>query len=734
MHAHKISRCCRSNYWMVWVVLLYAAGGMGLPNAAEAKLYAVLIGINQYKDPRIQNLSFAQRDASVFMEHLISSGRLPRDQIRLITGRQATKARILHALQKWLRQRVKPNDTALIFYSGHGFSHKGVSYWVPSDSFKNDISTGIPHYQVNRALRDLKAQTTLLFLDACHSGFTQRPKRPKTTKSSGKKKPKARKPKRRKKDKEKRKDEPFRASSYEHRRGFVVLASSRYNETSCESHSLRHGVFSYTLLRALHGNADVDRNGVVTLWEVWRYLQRGVPLLARTTSCSQHPVLLGTLQNQVVLSVPGRKHAVGLSSVDVTGRAMHIDKQQSVYIAGNFSRHLVFGDLHLHGKGPNSVFVVKYNRKAETQWALATKGRGFEQVTDMAVDQNGRIWLTGTFSGNVVFGKTQIQGRGIFLTQISPAGRWEWTRMLQVKGLLSSARLAVDRRGNCTLISTFSKTVAFGKRAFTTRYPSNVFVASFNYKGGLRWLQTMQGLHGQAYGSDLTLTKQGHVIASGSLYTKLQMGRKTLQQRAIWVAKLNHLGHVQWLTLATEGWSSAQPFVSSVRLVTDKQDSIYLTGTYLSPLRLGRQLLPLRGTNARFVAKLNTRGQWMWSRSFGGGQSWTGEAHLTLGAKGQIFVGGKFNGTLQCGSFLLHSQHQQGNAFLAQLTPMGSWSWASSVDALPFNMEGLSIDKYGAIHILAVHEAQRYQRPPHSLFHILSVRNKTFLWIVPSPS
>ncbi|TNE50943.1 MAG: hypothetical protein EP343_06385 [Deltaproteobacteria bacterium] len=731
MHAHYDVPCRLSSCWkhpVVWGVLLYLVGSGYSPKVAEGKLYAVLIGINQYKNPNIRKLSYAQRDASVLMEYLISSGRVPRNQIRLITGRQATRTRILYALQVWLRQRAKAGDTALIYYSGHGYSHNGISYWVPYDSRYTLRHFDIPHFEINLSLRQLKAQTTLLFLDACHSSFAQRPTQPITRSRP--------KPRRRKKTKESSQlpHQPFRASAYEHRQGFVVLASSRFNEASCESPTLQHGVFTYALMQALHGSADVDRNGVVTLWEVWRYLQRSVPPLARLTSCIQHPVLLGTLQNQVVLSVPGRRHAIGLSSADVMGRALHIDRKRSVYTAGNFSRYVMFGEMHLQGKGPNSIFVVKHDASARPLWALATQGQGFEQVTDMAVTPDGRVWLTGTFTGTVVFGKIKLKGRGIFLAQISASGQWRWARMLKVKGLLSSARIAVNKKGHCTLISTFSKTIAWDTRSLQTQSPSNAFVASFSSTGALRWLHAMKGLRGNAYGSDVAYSSSGHAVLTGTLFNVVRLGQKSLRQRTIWVANLSSSGQVHWLALATEAWSSAQPFVSSVRLAIDTSRSIYLTGTYLRPLRVGTKLLPLSGTNARFIAKLSAQGQWIWGRSFGGGSSWAGEASLALGPKGNIFIGGRFSGTLQCGSFLLHSQHQQGDGFLARLSPKGNWLWASSIAALPFSLGDLAIDREGAIHILAVHEAQRYQRPPHSLFHILSVRYKTFLWIVPSPS
>ena len=52
---------------------------------------------------------------------------------------------------------------------------------------------------------------------------------------------------------------------------------------SLESDTLRHGLFTYYLLRGLRGEADLNRNGEVTIGEVTDYVNRKVPAAARNT-------------------------------------------------------------------------------------------------------------------------------------------------------------------------------------------------------------------------------------------------------------------------------------------------------------------------------------------------------------------------------------------------------------------------------------------------------------------
>jgi hypothetical protein len=62
---------------------------------------------------------------------------------------------------------------------------------------------------------------------------------------------------------------------------------------SLESDTLHHGLFTYYLLRGLRGEADMNRNGEVTIGEVTAYVARKVPAAARSSfKQDQQPQIL----------------------------------------------------------------------------------------------------------------------------------------------------------------------------------------------------------------------------------------------------------------------------------------------------------------------------------------------------------------------------------------------------------------------------------------------------------
>ena len=70
----------------------------------------------------------------------------------------------------------------------------------------------------------------------------------------------------------------------------VIIMSSRANEMSQEQPSLGKGVFTYCLLMAFQGNADVNQDRKISLLELFNYLSQQV---SQKTKQKQHPIMFG---------------------------------------------------------------------------------------------------------------------------------------------------------------------------------------------------------------------------------------------------------------------------------------------------------------------------------------------------------------------------------------------------------------------------------------------------------
>ena len=72
--------------------------------------------------------------------------------------------------------------------------------------------------------------------------------------------------------------------------GTALILSSKSKETSLESRGLRHGVFTYFLVKGLKGAADIDQNGEIVLQELFDFIYKEVRMY---TGKLQSPLLKG---------------------------------------------------------------------------------------------------------------------------------------------------------------------------------------------------------------------------------------------------------------------------------------------------------------------------------------------------------------------------------------------------------------------------------------------------------
>ena len=70
---------------------------------------------------------------------------------------------------------------------------------------------------------------------------------------------------------------------------------------------LGHGLFTHYLVQGLRGAADLDRDGIVSLQELYQYLEEQVSQKSRAIGGNQHPVMKGELEGLMpLIKVGGR--------------------------------------------------------------------------------------------------------------------------------------------------------------------------------------------------------------------------------------------------------------------------------------------------------------------------------------------------------------------------------------------------------------------------------------------
>jgi hypothetical protein len=235
--------------------------------------YAVLFGISKYREETIPEVKYASRDADVMAKYLERLSGIPKANIMVLTDGKATKSDLEAYLEDWLSRRVTKNSRVFVYYAGHGAPDpQGKdAYIVPYEGNPDFPSKLYPVSRMYAALNKLSAREVIVMLDSCFSGAEGRSVTSKGTR-------------------------PLvitMEDKISKEGNIMVLAASEGNQISSDYDKVRHGLFTYYLLRGLRGDADVDKTGYVDLGSLYRFVKTKVAEKASLEfNRDQTPVLL----------------------------------------------------------------------------------------------------------------------------------------------------------------------------------------------------------------------------------------------------------------------------------------------------------------------------------------------------------------------------------------------------------------------------------------------------------
>ena len=251
----------------------------------KGEIWAAVIGINDYH--HVQKLDYARNDASAFADYLQTNLDIEADHLFELYDGQATKRNIQSLLGTQIRSKAGREDTVIIFFAGHGAPEESETsldgdgiekYILPCDANTTDhYTTAIPMDEIARIFRRIKAERVILLADCCYSGQTGGRTILSKTRANI--------------------SDAF-LDRLSKGKGRIIITASSASEVSKESDDLKHGYFTYYLLKGLKGAADVDRDGFIDVNEISSYLNREVP---KATGQKQHPVKKGEAEGQIVI-------------------------------------------------------------------------------------------------------------------------------------------------------------------------------------------------------------------------------------------------------------------------------------------------------------------------------------------------------------------------------------------------------------------------------------------------
>ncbi len=349
--------------------------------------------------------------------------------------------------------------------------------------------------------------------------------------------------------------------------------------------------------------------------------------------------------------------------------------------------------------------VFAFGQNAEFIWAKSMGGTGGDRGTSIATDVFGNIYTTGYFVGTVDFdpgaGITNLAAIGssdIFVQKVDTDGIFLWAKSFGGIYSEQSSSISTDALGNIYIIGRFEGTVDFDPGAGVTNLTSaggyDVFVQKMDTDGNFLWVKSFGGIYSE-YSSSISIDALGNVYTTGYFQGTVDFdpGIGTTNLTAVgsadnFVQKMDTDGNFLW----ARSFGSIN-IDNSQSISIDVSGNVYTTGNFWGTVDFdpgtGTHNLTSAGGYDIFVQKMDTDGNFMWAKSFGGINNDLGYS-ISVDALGNVYTTGDFHETVDfnpgAGTNNLISEGGR-DIFVQKMDTDGNFLWAKSF--------GGSNDDYG---------------------------------------
>lgn len=297
------------------------------------------------------------------------------------------------------------------------------------------------------------------------------------------------------------------------------------------------------------------------------------------------------------------------------GLTVEVDREGNVYVAGRFSRTCDFdpgeGVEERTTNGRGDAFLSCFDQSGEFKWVRTWGGPESDKANDMAIDSQGNIVVTGSYTGGGVFrgdsieienfihpysvrwslsplpseisgDEVELDGDGPrFMCRFSPSGRLLWSRTWETAGV----NMVLDEEDNIYFAGSIGGVSDFdpGPETFeiSTVGIENIFLSKYTSEGDLVWATSWGGSEGRPV--DLAITPSGDVLVTGWFTVSIDFEpgpeediRASREWGDIFLCRFNGSGEYLW-GRDWGDWTDTH-LESSIGVEVDRDGNIFVAG------------------------------------------------------------------------------------------------------------------------------------------------------------
>lgn len=327
------------------------------------------------------------------------------------------------------------------------------------------------------------------------------------------------------------------------------------------------------------------------------------------------------------------------------------DAYGNIFVCGTFYDSLFSGANKLYSHGGKDVFIAKYDSTGTLLWARSGGGSGDDGYSlSCTTDDSGNVYLGTAAMYNATFDTALAicAFNDIIIVKYNANGQFQFLKQIGSNSYDTVTSLDVDKEQNIYFTGYFYNAIYYNSTSITSNGNHDVIIGKLNNKGEIIWLK---GVGGASYDNagGIKVTPSGHLYVTGYYNSMVNFGGTSQTSSGsddIFIAKYDTSGILEWVK---SGHSLGQ-YDMGFKLDIDEFENIYAIGKFELTVTFDTIIRTSLGNSDVFVCKLDSAGNFIWVKTYGGVLADEGLdidvlPNTTLFSNTNFYITGYFSGT-----------------------------------------------------------------------------------------
>lgn len=326
--------------------------------------------------------------------------------------------------------------------------------------------------------------------------------------------------------------------------------------------------------------------------------------------------------------------------------SIKVDNQGNIYVAGIFNDYFKVNGTTYAGLGYGDVFIVKYNSTGVAQWVKTAGNHDtYSNAVGIVLDNQGHVFVVGTFFRALNLDGVSITANNssgdVFLCKLSATdGSVQALKAIGGSNYDNCSEIFIDNQSNLYITGTFVGNCNFDALSISGTDNNDIYIAKCNANLQFQWVNKITGVSIDESGG-LCGDNAGNIYLTGSIASDATFApgiTSSPGMKTLFVAKYNASnGNYIWHRMPNNaGFMNYGRFI-----VADSESNVYVGGYFFGSLVLDPfQLSTNANASDLFIAKISKDGQWQWAHQSSSSDSYDTELFndMKINAYDELFL------------------------------------------------------------------------------------------------